>query len=92
SSTILQTNPGQTDHVSFTGYPSTPEYNSILISAIDVLIKYSINLHVLFVPGHENSVVDALSRFQNDRVQVLSPRLQIYKSEPPRDALGVSKK
>lgn len=69
-----------------------PPYNSILISAMDVLIEHSVDLRVVHVSGHLNNVADALSRFQNERVLDFAPNAQIFDFEPPRDALGVFKK
>jgi hypothetical protein len=69
-----------------------PPYNSILKSAIDVLIQHHIALHVVYVPGEENVVADALSRFDNSRAVATSPGLTISTFEPPRDALGPWKK
>ncbi|KZT19402.1 hypothetical protein NEOLEDRAFT_1077945 [Neolentinus lepideus HHB14362 ss-1] len=68
-----------------------PDYNHILISSVNVLLDHSIELHVLHVPGLQNKVADALSRFRNDEVLALSPHLQIGTFQPPQDALGAAK-
>ncbi|KAG2078871.1 hypothetical protein BDR04DRAFT_996657, partial [Suillus decipiens] len=43
-----------------------PPYNSILLTAVDVLLEYDVNLRVEFIPGSENEIPDEpFSRFQN---------------------------
>jgi len=38
-----------------------PQYNSILISAADVLMNGNLHLRVLHIPGEQNYVADAIS-------------------------------
>jgi hypothetical protein len=58
------------------------------MSAVDVLITHSVDLRVYHVPGHENVVADALSRFRNDVALQLVPDLIINTFTPPQDAMG----
>jgi len=44
------------------------------------------------IPGQQNVIADALSRFHNELVKDLVPTAQIFDFEPPRDALGAAKK
>ncbi|KAG2112656.1 uncharacterized protein F5147DRAFT_572262 [Suillus discolor] len=69
-----------------------PPYNSILMSATDVLLKHDVDLWVEHVSGVENNVADALSCFQNERVYRFTPNMQIYNFEPPQNALGGAEK
>lgn len=66
-----------------------PIYNPMLRFAVDLLIKTQSQLRVLYVPGPENEVADALSRSDFDRLDRLSPGLVIEQLTPPREALGV---
>ena len=63
-------------------------YNNLLILGIDELI----DAHVLHVPGIENAVADAISRFNNNAALKLVPKLQIFSFQPPQGTLGVPKK
>lgn len=76
----------------FDSLRAKPAYNSLLLSAIDVLIEYGVDLRVEHIPGHHNVIADALSRFNNELVKDLAPDAQIFDFEPPRDALGAPKK
>jgi len=67
---------------------ASPPYNSILMSTVDVLIARQIDLRVFHVSGVDNTVADALSRFQNDVALRLVPNILIHSFTPPRDALG----
>jgi hypothetical protein len=69
-----------------------PVYNHILKSSVDVLIAHHISLHVVYIPGTDNIVADALSRLENVRALAACPGLQISSFEPPRDALGRAQK
>ncbi|KAM5533054.1 hypothetical protein V8D89_013269, partial [Ganoderma adspersum] len=65
-----------------------PPYNPILMSAIDVRIASDIDMHVDYIPGHLNSVADALSRYEFERALLLDPQLVLFPFIPPQDALG----
>jgi hypothetical protein len=76
----------------FNSLQASAPYNRILISAVNVLIKLKVDLQVYHVSGAENSIADALSRFDNERALGLVPDLIIDDFKPPRDALGATKK
>jgi hypothetical protein len=67
-------------------------YNSTLIIAIDWLIKQKTDARVLHIPGVENVVADALSRFNNLLVLRLVPGIKLGLFETPRAMLGALKK
>jgi len=71
---------------------ASPEYNPLLITAVDLVLHSKISFRVLHVPGHDNIVADALSRFQNHRAISAAPKLNIYPFQPPRLMLGAAKK
>jgi len=76
----------------FDSLRARPPYNSILLSAVNVLLAYNVDLRVVHIPGEQNVVADALSQFHNERVLECAPEAEIYSFEPPRDALGATKK
>ncbi|TFY78173.1 hypothetical protein EWM64_g5842 [Hericium alpestre] len=65
-----------------------PQYNSLLLYAVDRLLESKIDLRVVHIAGSANGVADALSRRQGDRALALHPGLTIFNFIPPRDALG----
>ena len=67
---------------------SLPPYNNLLKFTVTLLIAHGISLRVVHVPGDDNGIADALSRFENDRARSLCPGLAISNFEPPREALG----
>jgi len=76
----------------FDSLRARPPYNSILLSAVNVLLAYNVDLRVAHISGEQNVVADALSRFNNERVLACEPDAEIYSFEPPRDALGAAQK
>lgn len=76
----------------FASLSAQPTYNPILMSAIDVLLKHKMDLRVFYIPGPQNIVADALSRYKNDLATTLVTGLQIDTFTPPQDALGAAKK
>ena len=69
-----------------------PSHNRILLSTIDVRIADDLDMRVLWIPGSDNVVADAISRLDDTRALCLAPALSIIKFQPPRDALGAAKK
>jgi hypothetical protein len=69
-----------------------PAYNRLLMSAMDILLHYHVDLRVEHIPGDLNEVADALSRFQGEHVRLLAPGTEILYFEPPQDALGAAPK
>jgi hypothetical protein len=65
-----------------------PIYNPMLRFAVNLLIKSDCQLWVLYIPGPENGVVDALSWRELAHVHELVLGLEISLLVPPRDALG----
>jgi len=76
----------------FNSLAAAPPYNRILMSAVDVIIGSGIDLRVVWIPGEENAVADALSRFKNHLLAVAYPRLRVEPFKPPQDGLGAAKK
>ena len=67
-----------------------PLYNPLLITAVDLLLDHGVDLRVFHIPGQDNIVADALSRFRFDTVALYAPSLQIFKFQPPRLKLGAA--
>jgi hypothetical protein len=70
---------------------SLPPYNDLLKFTVSLLIKFNISLRVVHVPGLDNSIADALSRFNNARASATCPELSISLFQPPRVVLGQEK-
>jgi hypothetical protein len=66
-----------------------PAYNRLLKRAVDILIKHDYSLRVLHVPGHLNTVADALSRVQFSVALSLVPDLLFTSFNPPHAAGSV---
>jgi hypothetical protein len=74
----------------FNSLKCLPKFNIILKASVDILLETDINLRVLHIPGTENIVADALSRFQfHTAIQVI-PDLQITSFQPPLWSLGAA--
>jgi hypothetical protein len=67
-------------------------YNHLLIIAIDALIERQVDARVLHIPGDDNTIADALSRFNNVLALELAPQLRITNFTPPRGTLGAVRK
>lgn len=65
-----------------------PKYNGILTSATDLLLAHKAQLRVIHIPGVQNIVADALSRFDNAAAVAADPDLTILPFIPPRLTLG----
>ena len=59
-----------------------PDYNHLLLTAVDILDEGHHDLRVLHVPGVKNGVADALSRLQLTRALELVPGLKISPFQP----------
>jgi hypothetical protein len=71
----------------FNSLHALPPYNPILISAVDILRTSSMQLRVFFIPGQNNIVADALSRFNDTTALQHVPALSISSFIPPRLSL-----
>ncbi|KAJ3567810.1 hypothetical protein NP233_g6124 [Leucocoprinus birnbaumii] len=69
-----------------------PLYNTMVKNAVDNLIATKCQLWVMYVPGEDNQVADALSRGDQARALHYDPQLEIFGFEPPREALGAAQK
>jgi hypothetical protein len=76
----------------FNSLRAKPPYSEILKSTISCLLDHSVDLRVHHIPGVDNVVADALSRFQNARALEACPGLTIAPFKPPRVTLGQPKK
>ena len=76
----------------FTSLSAKPVYNRILTASIDMLLEDKVDLRVFHIPGTDNIIADALSRYKNNLATLLSPNLIIGTFLPPQDVLGAPKK
>jgi len=67
-------------------------YNGLLTLAVDAIISSNLDFRVFFIPGVDNVVADALSRWHNDIACSEAPGLSIHTFQPPQNALGAAKK
>ncbi|KAF6742173.1 hypothetical protein DFP72DRAFT_831252 [Ephemerocybe angulata] len=72
----------------FNTLAASPRINPILMAASDIALESCSDFKVLFVPGIQNQIADALSRFDFDRATSLSPGIKFHRFTPPRIALG----
>lgn len=72
----------------FSSFRASSTYNPILITLVDLLEGHGTQLQVVHIPGADNSVADALSRFRNDIALSLAPGLTIGPFQPPLLSLG----
>ncbi|KAJ7171674.1 hypothetical protein C8R43DRAFT_1085008 [Mycena crocata] len=74
----------------FNSLCATPNYNSLLRTAVDNLIMHDVDLRVLHVKGEENYVADAISRQRFTDATTRAPGLTIQEFQPPREPLGAA--
>jgi hypothetical protein len=72
----------------FNSLHASPALNPILITAVDLLLRFNVELRVLHVAGTDNGTADALSRFENERALCLTPNLSISPFIPPQLSKG----
>src|SRR5271168_2302822 len=65
-----------------------PPYNDLVKFTVSLLLKHHISLRVVHIPGIDNIVADALSRFQNERALAACPGLKISTFQPPQLTMG----
>jgi hypothetical protein len=76
----------------FNSLRAQPYLNPILLTAVDILRSRAVELRVYHIPGEQNVVADALSRFRNDFATTCEPSLHISMFQPPRLTLGATQK
>ena len=76
----------------FNSLACLPDYNLLLHHSVDIILAHSINLHVLYVAGEQNVVMDALSQCQFSTALNAVNNLQISTFQPPQWTLGVPQK
>jgi len=67
-----------------------PLYNRLLITAVDLLLDFDVELRVFHIAGEDNVVADALSRFRFDIIAMYSPLLRVLQFQPPQMMLGAA--
>ncbi|KAJ7893832.1 hypothetical protein B0H14DRAFT_3427129 [Mycena olivaceomarginata] len=70
----------------FSSLATEPAYNILLKAAVDLLIKYRVDLRVLHIPGDDNTIDDTFSRSNWGLDHALLPRLRITSFQPPHRA------
>jgi hypothetical protein len=65
-----------------------PAYNGLLKFTVSLLLKHDMSLRVIHIPGIDNTIADALSRYDNAKAFACCPRLTISHFQPPRMTLG----
>ena len=69
---------------------ASPLLNPILLTAVNLQVKFDVQLHVFHVPGVWNGIADALSHFDNDRALSLNNNLRISTFLPPQLTMGAT--
>ncbi len=72
----------------FDSHRALPGFDELLLRACDLLIATNIDLRVWHIPGHHNTVADALSRGLFTVARQYAPDLAISTFIPPRPVLG----
>ncbi|KAF8994748.1 hypothetical protein BDQ17DRAFT_1211634, partial [Cyathus striatus] len=67
---------------------SNARYNSLLKITVDLLLRYRYRLRVLWIPGENNSVADALSCHRLAAARQFNPLISHHILLPPQDVLG----
>jgi hypothetical protein len=58
------------------------------LTAVDLALDNHVEFRVFHIPGEDNIVFDALSRFRFDTLAIFAPLLRILQFQPPRLTLG----
>jgi hypothetical protein len=74
----------------FNSLHASPTLNTILITSVDLILQFKIELRVLHVAGTTNNTADSLSRFQNARAVAHAPDLSISPFTPPQLSKGAT--
>ena len=67
----------------FNSLHGQPLYNPLLITVVELLLKFDIALHVFHIPGEDNFIADALSCLRYDIVQYHMPTMHVSFFIPP---------
>lgn len=73
----------------FESHRALPDFHELLLRACDLLIATDIDIRVWHIPGHHNTVADALLRGLFTVARQYAPDLSISTFIPPRPVLGV---
>ena len=67
-----------------------PTYNPLVMTAVDLALDLRVEFRVFHIPGDDNIVADAISRFLPGVLDTYAPLLRIQPFEPPRLTLGAA--
>ncbi len=67
-------------------------YNPIIFSSVKICLQSKIDLHIFFIEGKKNTIIDALSHCALSLACSLAPGLKILFFMPPQVLMGVSLK
>jgi hypothetical protein len=76
----------------FDSWKASGHYNSILLSAAEILMSHDVDLRVHHIAGERNVVADALSRSMFNVANQYAPGIRVHQFQPPRLTLGAEKK
>ncbi|KAF5343376.1 hypothetical protein D9758_015628 [Tetrapyrgos nigripes] len=72
----------------FNSLHAKPDYNPLLITAMNTLLDNNLQLRVLHIPGSENVIADAISRSNFDIVASKHPESTLHIFSPPELSSG----
>ena len=67
----------------FNSLRGQPLYNPLLITVVELLLKFNIALHVFHIPGEDNFVANTLSHLWYDVIQYHMPTMHVSFFIPP---------
>ena len=74
----------------FNTLSAKPTYNPLVMAAVNLALNFHIEFRVFFIPGDDNIVADALSRFLFNTLATFAPLLRVALFQPPRVTLGAA--
>lgn len=72
----------------FSSLRALPQYNPLILTACDMMIRFGCQLRVAHISGAQNGVADSLSRFDNPTALSQVPNLSVLPFTPPQLMLG----
>ncbi|KAF5339663.1 hypothetical protein D9758_015593 [Tetrapyrgos nigripes] len=72
----------------FNSLHAKPDYNPLLITAVNILLDNNIQLRVLHVPGNDNIIADAISCSNFDILDSKAPTATLHTFSPPELSSG----